>query len=144
MISGLEVYFLTGTEKEEARNRFNDMSMQDKGHTGESFPEFKARFIAEAIEGNVPESEWFFNMWNKITPRMRLQNLGFKGLWSDNFSTMVQHLTRVEFERGRPSNKLPVSNLVSPTTRSTTAMQKRVIPKTKTESTRNDSGSYPT
>jgi hypothetical protein len=33
MLTCLETYFLTGTEKEEARNRFNDMSMQDKTHS---------------------------------------------------------------------------------------------------------------
>jgi hypothetical protein len=143
MISCLEGYFMTGTEKEEARNRFNDMYMQDGSHVGETFPEFKARFIADAIEGNVPESEWFFSMWNKIIPRLRTQNLGFKGQWNDSFSTMVQHLTRVEFERARPVNKLPVSNLASSSTKSANHTQKRVFQKAKSESTRHDSGSHP-
>jgi hypothetical protein len=115
MLACLQTYFLTGTEQEEARNRFNDMHMQDKGHASETFPDFKARFLADAIEGNVPESEWFFNLWNKLVPRIRIQNLGFKGLWNENFSIMVQHLTRVEMERARPSNRLAINLGNNPT-----------------------------
>jgi chemotaxis protein histidine kinase CheA len=118
MLTCLETYFTTGTETEEARNRFNDMKMQDKGHPHENFPEFKARFLAEAIEGNVAESEWFQAMWNKILPRIRLQNVTMKGLWNENFSAMVQHLVRVEMERARPYNQLVPrpSPKASPTT----------------------------
>jgi hypothetical protein len=81
MLTCLETYFLTGTEKEEARNRFNDMHMQDKSHPQENFPEFKARFLADAIEGGVPESEWFYALWNKLPARIRLQNVAIKDLW---------------------------------------------------------------
>jgi hypothetical protein len=93
MLTCLETYFLTSTEKEEARNRFNDMHMQDKSHSQENFPEFKARFLADAIEGGVPKSEWFYALWNKLPARIRLQNVAMKDLWKENFSTMVQHLT---------------------------------------------------
>jgi Zinc knuckle len=121
ILTCLETYFLTGTEKEEARNRYNDMSMQDKTHPQESFPEFKARFLADAIEGGVPESEWFFALWNKLLPRIRLQNLTVKDQWKENFSVMVQHLTRVEMERARPSNKLlPSTKVLTQTTKKST------------------------
>jgi hypothetical protein len=89
VLTCLETYFLTGTEKEEARNRFNDIHMQDKTHANENFLEFKARFLANAIEGGVPESEWFYAMWNKLPTRIRLQNLAMKDLWKENFSAMV-------------------------------------------------------
>ena len=72
MLTCLETYFLTGTEKEEARNRFNDMHMQDKSHSQENFPEFKARFLADVIEEGVPKSEWFYALWNKLPARIRL------------------------------------------------------------------------
>jgi hypothetical protein len=32
MLTCLETYFLTSTKKEEARNRFNDMYIQDKSY----------------------------------------------------------------------------------------------------------------
>ena len=97
------------------------MHMQDKSHPQENFPEFKARFLADAIEGGVPESEWFYALWNKLPPRIRLQNLAMKDLWKENFSTMVQHLTRVEMERARPSNRLlPTKKVTTPTTRKST------------------------
>ena len=127
MLECLETYFLTGTEQEEARNRFNDMCMQEPGYATESFPEFKARFIADAIEGGVPQSEWFFNMWNKIIPRLRIQNLGFKAMWNDNFSTLVSHLTRVEMERARPSNRTP-ANRLNTSSSSATATASRTTP----------------
>jgi hypothetical protein len=72
MLNCLETYFLTGTKKEEARNRFNDMQMRDKSYPQENFPEFKARFLANAIKGGVPESEWFYALWNKLPTRIRL------------------------------------------------------------------------
>jgi hypothetical protein len=99
-----------------ANNQFVSVEeMLDKGHASETFPDFKARFLADAIEGNVSESEWFFNLWNKLVPRIRIQNLGFKGLWNENFSTMVQHLTRVEIERARPPNRLATNLGNNPT-----------------------------
>ena len=126
MLTCLESYFLSGTETEEARNRFNDMHMQDKGHVQESFPEFKARFLADAIEGNVPESEWFFALWNKLPVRIRLQNVAMKALWNENFSNMVQHLTRVEMERARPSNKPTM--VATDRTKPTTTIKKSTYP----------------
>jgi chemotaxis protein histidine kinase CheA len=120
MLDCLRTYFLTGTEKEEARNRFNDMYMQDKANPHENFPEFKARFLANAIEGGVSESEWFFALWNKLPARIRLQNLAVKDLWQESFSVMVQHLTRVEMERARPSNRLTLTSTKKPTAPSAT------------------------
>ncbi|ELR06782.1 hypothetical protein GMDG_02220 [Pseudogymnoascus destructans 20631-21] len=40
-------------------NLFDDMQMGEKGHSNETFPEFKARFQSAAITGQVTESEWF-------------------------------------------------------------------------------------
>ncbi|KFY66977.1 hypothetical protein V496_01828, partial [Pseudogymnoascus sp. VKM F-4515 (FW-2607)] len=40
-------------------NEFDDMQMGEKGHSYETFPEFKARFQSAAITGQVSQSEWF-------------------------------------------------------------------------------------
>ena len=57
MLDCLETYFLTGTETENAWNCFNNIQMQDKRHPTETFTEFKSRFLADTIEGDIPESE---------------------------------------------------------------------------------------
>jgi hypothetical protein len=68
MMDLLASYYLTGNETEQARNLFDDLQIGEKGHTSETFPEFKARFQSAAIIGQVTESEWFRYMWNKLTP----------------------------------------------------------------------------
>ncbi|OAF60040.1 hypothetical protein VC83_03122 [Pseudogymnoascus destructans] len=59
MMDLLGSYYLTGNETEQARNLFDDLQMGEKGHTNETFSEFKARFQSAAITGQVTESEWF-------------------------------------------------------------------------------------
>lgn len=102
MLRDLTEYFVTGTEQEEAKNRFYDSSMRDHSHPKESFSDFKSRFIADAIEGCIAPSEWSYHFWTKVTHRIREQNIGFKSSWGGNFTNMIQHLTRVEMERNRP------------------------------------------
>ena len=68
MMDLLGSYYLTGNETEQARNLFDDTQMGEKGHTNETFPEFKARFQSAAIIGQVTKLEWFRYMWNKLTP----------------------------------------------------------------------------
>ena len=60
MLDTLSTYFLTGTEAEEARKRFHTLRIRDKAYPTETFPEFRARFQLEAIQGNVAKTEWFF------------------------------------------------------------------------------------
>ena len=57
MLDCLETYFLTSIETENTQNCFNNMQMQDKRHLTETFIEFKSRFLADAIEGDILESE---------------------------------------------------------------------------------------
>ena len=133
MLTCLETYFLTGTEEDEARNRFNNMRMQDKAHSQESFPEFKARFLADAIEGGVPESEWFYALWSKLPTRIRLQNATVKDSWKKNFSVMVQHLLRSEMERTSALNDQPPTKpALPPTVKKSTAIYKTSSPTTST------------
>jgi hypothetical protein len=68
MMDLLALYYLTSNETEQARNLFNDLQMGEKGHASETFLEFKARFQSAAITGQVTKLEWFWYMWNKLTP----------------------------------------------------------------------------
>ena len=76
MIALLDSYFTTGFEVEDAAQSFFDMRMGDQGY--ESFTAFKARFLDKAINGQVPESEWFQHMWNKISQRLQDSILSVK------------------------------------------------------------------
>jgi len=95
MIQLLKSYFISGNEQAENRTAFHRLQMSK----GETFPAFKARFISAATKGFVPKSEWFFYMWEKITPSLRMPNLGFKHLWDNSFEAMVEHLTAFDMER---------------------------------------------
>ena len=57
MLDTLSTYFLIGTEAEEARKRFYTLRIRDKAHLTETFPEFRARFQLEAIQGNIAKTE---------------------------------------------------------------------------------------
>lgn len=105
MIDLLKSYFITGNEKAESRAAFDRLQM-DKN---ESFPTFKSRFLSAAVRGQVPRSEWFHYLWSKITPAMRVPNLGFKHLWHDSFEQMVEHLTAFDMERKNYPN--PVNSV---------------------------------
>jgi hypothetical protein len=59
MIACLRVYFISGNERDRARVRFYRMYMQESKYPQEDFLAFKARFIANALEGGIAESEWF-------------------------------------------------------------------------------------
>ena len=95
MITLLETFFLSGNEQAEQRSAFHRLQMEK----GETFPAFKARFLSTAIKGHVSESEWFFYLWEKITPNLRVPNLGFKLNWNNDFAQMVRHLTAFDMER---------------------------------------------
>jgi hypothetical protein len=66
---------------------------------GETFPAFKARFLSTAIKGSVAKSEWVFYLWEKITPSLRVPNLGFTRSWKHDFAWMVEHLTAFDMKR---------------------------------------------
>jgi hypothetical protein len=95
MINLLRTYFVTGNEKAEARQAFQNLKMD----RGETVPIFKSRFISAAVKGAVPRSEWFFYLWEKILPAIRVPNMGFKHTWNDSFEVMVAHLTAYDVER---------------------------------------------
>jgi hypothetical protein len=108
MIDLLASYYLTGNETEEARNEFHDLSM-GKGHSGETFSEFQARFLSKAIKGNVAKSEWFFYMWNKLTPQLRNATVAWKSQWHNSYQVMVEHLMSIDNERRRNLELNPTS-----------------------------------
>ncbi|KFY31793.1 hypothetical protein V493_00790 [Pseudogymnoascus sp. VKM F-4281 (FW-2241)] len=56
MMDLLGSYYLTGNETEQAWNEFDDMQMGQKGHSNETFPEFKARFQSAAITRQLRSS----------------------------------------------------------------------------------------
>lgn len=120
MILLLKSYFISGNEQAESRAAFHRLSMGRK----ETFTEFKAHFISAAVKGSVSRPEWFFYLWEKITPALRAPNLGFKHLWAGSFEKMVQHLTAFDMERRnaplgtysetRPSQALALSTKQNP------------------------------
>ena len=110
MINLLSTYYLTGLEADHARNEFHDMSMgYGKGNAGETFSEFQSRFLSLAIRGNVAELEWFFYLWQKLTPQLRATTTSWKSQWNGNYHTMVTHLLSIDTERRRNS-ELSVSS----------------------------------
>jgi hypothetical protein len=117
MISLLSSYFLTGNETEQARNRFDDMQMCEKGYTAETFTEFKARFQNAAIQGQVTRSEWFRFMWNKLTPQLRSASAMQKLQWNGEYHTMIRQLTAFDSERRRNAELNPNSLKITGTSR---------------------------
>jgi Zinc knuckle len=102
MIDLLATYYVTGVEAEQARNDFHDMAMNHgKGNVGETFADFQARFLSKAIRGNVAESEWFFYLWQKLTPQLRAMTTSWKSQWHGNYQVMVTHLLSIDTERRR-------------------------------------------
>ena len=95
MISLLKSYFVTGNEQAESRAVFNKLYIDKL----ETFPVFKSKFLSAAIKGHVPQSEWFHYLWTKLTPALRVPNLGFKQQWNNSFARMVEHLTAYDMER---------------------------------------------
>jgi hypothetical protein len=95
MIDLLKSFFISGNEQAESRSAFHRLQMEKE----ETFPSFKAKFLSAAIMGSVSKSEWCFYLWEKITPSLRVPNLGFRRFWKDDFALMVEHLTAFDMER---------------------------------------------
>jgi hypothetical protein len=103
MISLLNSYFTTGFEIEDAQQEFMDMRMCEQGY--ESFAAFKARFLDKAVNGQIPESEWFQHLWNKITPKLQDSTLAVKHSWNRSFTAMCTNLVSVDTEHIRAYNR---------------------------------------
>ena len=117
MILLLKSYFVSGNEQAESRAAFHRLLMDKR----ETFTEFKARFISLAVKGSVSKSEWSFYLWEKITPTLRVPNLGFKYLWDNSFDKMVKHLAAYDMEKknspvGRDSDRRS-TNVPTPLTK---------------------------
>jgi hypothetical protein len=106
MIDLLKSFFISGNEQAESRSAFDRLQME----RGETFLSFKAKFLSAAIKGSVSKSEWSFYLWEKITPSLRVPNLGFKRSWKDEFALMVEHLTAFDMER----RNTPVTAILDP------------------------------
>jgi hypothetical protein len=101
MLELLATYYLTGHETEEARNEFHDMRMGSASHAGETFPQFKARFLSLATKGKISKAEWFSFMWTKISNSLRIASVGFKHQWKGDFTEMIHALTAIDMETRR-------------------------------------------
>jgi hypothetical protein len=99
MIILLESYFLTGNEADEFRTAFHDLHMDP--YSKETFAEFKAKFQSAAIQGGIARSEWFFYMWEKLTPKLREDASVVKVTWKNSYSEMVSHLVSLDRENRR-------------------------------------------
>ena len=112
MVDLLKSYFITGNEIAESRAVFDRLQMGKE----ETFALFKARFLSAAVRGQVPKSEWFHYLWTKITPSLRVPNLGFKHQWKNSFEQMVEHLTAYDMERkNHPTPSISPSMTKPPT-----------------------------
>jgi hypothetical protein len=129
MIDTLESYFTTGYEKEEYRNQFHDMTMGEKGHANETFSEFNARFRSMAVLGEVLEDDWFYQMWDKITPQLREESTASKHLWHADFRQMVTSLTSIDLERRRNFDRKPSSFRNTPSGAKATAVSSAATPR---------------
>lgn len=118
MIDLLKTYFVSGNEQAEYRTAFHKLQMD----RSETFPAFKARFLSAAIKGRVNKEEWFFYLWEKITPSLRVPNLVVKATWHNSFEKMVFYLTAFDMER----RNAPATTSAS--TRSVQLPQPRVKP----------------
>lgn len=110
MIETLKSSFTTGHEQEDFREEFHDMEMcKGDGNIKETFSQFAARFRNLAILGNIYGDDWFYQMWNKITPQLRNAATALKHTWNSNFNTMVNALTSIDIERRRNFERNPTS-----------------------------------
>lgn len=119
MVELLKSYFITGNEIAESRAVFDRLQMSKD----ETFALFKARFLSAAVRGQVPKSEWFHYLWTKITPSLRVPNLGFKHQWKNSFEQMVEHLTAYDMER----KNHPIPSLSTVMTKPSTKMVQRPV-----------------
>ena len=111
MLETLKSYFVSGLEKENHRDEFHALEMS-KGKDvspNETFQQFSARFKNMAILGNIAGDDWFYQLWEKITPALRLQATASKHLWNENFQTMVNSLSAIDMERRRNNERSPPS-----------------------------------
>jgi len=106
MLLTLEEYFTTGHEDENYRDAFHDIEMcVGEGNTKETFAQFAARFKNLAILGNISEDDWFFQMWNKITPQLAYDAAANKHSWNENFRAIVINLTSLDLDRRRTNRR---------------------------------------
>ncbi|KAF2726612.1 hypothetical protein EJ04DRAFT_571111 [Polyplosphaeria fusca] len=120
MLQLLSSFFITGNEEAENRTAFQRLIMDQN----ETFPAFKARFISAAVKGRVTKEEWFFFMWEKVTPSLRTPNLGFKISWEGSFDKMVSHFTAYDSERRSPPNRLQTKMAPTPPSQTSTVKRK--------------------
>src|SRR5208337_256364 len=55
----------------------------------------------------VTEADWFYQMWDKITPQLRGATASAKHLWHHNFNEMVLALTSTDLENRRNLERNP-------------------------------------
>lgn len=101
MIELLESFFLTGYESEDARNAFQALQMGSKDHANETFAEFRGRFTSMAVMGEIPASEHFYYLWEKITPALRNAAAPLKLGWNRNLAVAMTALLALDKERRR-------------------------------------------
>jgi hypothetical protein len=77
------------------------MKMGDRYHENETFTEFIARFRSKAVLGKVSQGDWTYQLWAKITDRLRNSTSSVKNTWNNDFNTMVVSLTSTDLENRR-------------------------------------------
>lgn len=137
MMTVLENFFVSGYETEDARNEFMAMHMQDRHHPHEHFLDFKARFISQSLLGEIPDTELYNYMWDKITPQLRSSSATLKRGWNGSFNEMVADLVSLDKTKRRnaelnPSKQQPDRSQAVPvtTTKRTTSTISRSAPNT--------------
>jgi hypothetical protein len=88
--------------------------MGGKDHANETFADFKSRFTSLAVLGEIPQSELFYYLWDKITPQLRMAAAPMKRGWNRNLSVMTADLLALDKERRRNSELNAIANKTNP------------------------------
>ena len=64
----------------------------------EMFMQFSGHFKSLTILGQVDGSNWFHQMWNKITPNLQDKAIPVKSTWKHRFNVMNNALMAIDME----------------------------------------------
>jgi hypothetical protein len=142
MIELLASYFLTGHEVEDARHEFRALQMADRTHPNESFVQFRARFQNLAVHGEVPDSELFYSLWEKITPQLRNSATPLKRGWNMNLNTMIEDLISLDKERRWNADLNASKTHTTPSTGATSTVKKTTFSSSKVSKAPTGSNTY--
>ena len=106
MIDLLASYYLTGLEDQMYRNEFKDLVMGEP-NPKETFADFAARFRSRATLAKIPHTQWFDEMWDKVSLTLQSVATPQKLHWNGDFEKMAESLMAIDVERRRQAQRYP-------------------------------------